>query len=318
MKEDRFIKENSAAWMDMEAVLRKLKARGYRKFEKNELDSFIVLYNRVCGHLSYSRTCYGSAPVTTYLNRLVATAHSFIYTSKKSSLKTLWYFFTTEFPMLVRNNWFCMLLSSGLLISGILFSFIFTMLSPDNATAFLPQSMLDSFSLDGQSGISVNSSLLSSFIFTNNIRVGFMVFALGLTLGIGTAWVAVSNGFILGALAAIAQRNGSGIRFWSLILPHGVLELFALFVCGASGLIIGYSLINPGIYSRKDSLIIKGKVGIKLVIGTIPIFVLAGLIEGFITPMAIPDTVKLGFALLTLLLLAAYLIIPSRRSKPQS
>ncbi|MCX7843191.1 MAG: stage II sporulation protein M [Clostridia bacterium] len=309
MKEDKFIKENQRVWIQLEDTLKKLKSKGIKSFESSDFELLLTNYNKACGHLSYSRTYYGNSDTTSYLNRLVAAAHSYIYTTETSTVKKLKDFFLIDFPSLIRKNSFFVALSAGLFFLGILLSFIFTLISAENAAAFIPQHILDSVSFEGSSS-SWKGPVESTFILTNNIRVGFSAFAMGITLGIGTVYVLVYNGFMLGTLAALALIKGVNIKFWSMILPHGVIELFAIFVCGAAGLIIGYSLINPGNFSRKDSLIIKGRTAIKLVCGTIPLFTVAGFIEGFLTPSGLSQSIKLGFALFTLLLLFLYMFWP--------
>jgi len=188
------------------------------------------------------------------------------------------------------------------------------MKSPDNASAFLPQQIIDGANYAGTKATDVNGPVMSSFIFTNNIKAGFFAFALGITFGIGTLWALLYNGFMLGSLGALLAQKGAALRFWSLILPHGILELSAIFICGAAGLIIGYSLINPGVYSRRDSIAIRGKIGIRLVCGTLPIFIIAGLIEGFLTPSTLPAYAKFLVAAATLLILACYLAMPLLRT----
>jgi len=208
------------------------------------------------------------------------------------------------------------LIATLLFLLGTAVSFLFTLISTDNAGAFIAQEMVDGvLSSDIKEYDNArNGAILSPFIFTNNIKVGILAFALGITLAIGSVWVLYTNGYVLGALAGLYFHKGGNLLFWSLILPHGILELFAIFVCGGAGLIIGYSIINPGKYSRKDSLIIRGKEAIKLVLGTIPIFVIAGLIEGYFTPSSIfSEIAKLIFALITLALLGLYILIPNLR-----
>lgn len=310
MNENKFVINNSKTWSDLENTLAKLKHGGLKKFDKNELDNFINLYNRTCGHLSYCRTYLPNTATAGYLNRLVASAHGSIYTTKTSSLRRFIDFFRTEFPALLRKNAGYFILSALLFMLGFILSFIFTLNSPDNAAAFLPQNVIDSINFKGDSGSRLSGTLMSSFIFTNNIKVGFIAFALGITLGVGTFAILLSNGYMLGTIAALAYHSHVSLKFWSLILPHGILELFAIFTCGAAGLIIGYSIINPGIYTRKDSFIMRGKLGVKLVCGTLPIFVEAGLIEGFVTPSALGEVTKLMVALFTLVVLAVYLLRP--------
>lgn len=315
MKEDRFVRENSALWQQLEHILKKVSAGRLGRLERSELDSLLPLYNRVCGHLSYSRTFYGSTPTTEYLNRLVASAHGIIYTARSSSLKKLLSFYTVDFPLLLKRNWAIILLSTLMFLAGFLASFTLTAMLPENAVAFVPWEIAQGMELENYEGDTRFASASSSFILTNNIRVGLTAFALGVTAGLGTAVVLLTNGALLGALAAIAFGRTQSVAFWALILPHGVLELFAIFVCGAAGLLIGWSLISPGELSRKDALISASKGGMKLVAGTIPIFVVAGLIEGFVTPSPISIPAKYAVALLTLFLLASYITFFSIRTR---
>lgn len=315
MKEDRFIKENSQTWSDLESTLKRLNSKGFNKFDGYELESFITHYNRVCGHLSYSRTYYGATATTEYLNRLVASAHSVIYLSKTSRLSRFKEFYLKEFPRLIYNYKSYILLSFLLFLLGTVVSFAFILASKDNAYAFLPQELVNSIGFEGNSSASWDGSVMSSFIFTNNIRVGFAAFALGITLGGGTVFILLYNGFILGGVGALAYHSDAVLKFWSLILPHGILELFAIFVCGAAGLLIGYSIIHPGVHTRKDAFILKGKAAVRLVCGTLPIFIVAGLIEGFFTPAPISDFLKLAFAFLTLGALAIYIALPNLKSR---
>lgn len=317
MKEDKFIKQNSETWKKLEGTLNRLKSRSLYRFDKNELDDFINVYNLTCGHLSYCRTYYGNTSTTSYLNRIVADAHSYIYTTKKSNIKNLIRFFVIEFPLLVRSNLKFILLSASLFLLGTVLSFIFTLVSTDNAVAFFPpQAVEEILNRDlGEPRENWDAGIHSNFILTNNIKVGMMAFAFGVTLGLGTSYVLVVNGFNLGTLAALFYYKKANLLFWSLILPHGIIELFAVFICGGAGLIIGYSIINPGIYTRKDAFIIRGKAALKLVLGTIPLFIVAGFIEGYFTPLNIPEISKITFALVTFTLCILYIVIPNIKYK---
>jgi len=148
---------------------------------------------------------------------------------------------------------------------------------------------------------------MSSYIMTNNIRVCFMAFAFGVTLGFGTAVSLFYNGVLVGVLASYFHRAGHGVHFWAFILPHGVIELTAIFIAGASGLTLGAALLAPGEHTRGQAFKRAGADAVRLVIGCIPLLVVAGTIEGFVTPQGfIPDLAKLAFAALTAVALAAY------------
>lgn len=312
MKEDKFISNNINIWQNLEKSLKRIKTKGFKGFNNDELNDLLNLYNLTSGHLSYCRTNFGNTGTTNYLNRLVASAHSYIYTSKTSNIKNIFRFLFVEFPILVKQNLNYLIVSTSIFVLGIVLSYVFTMINPENAAAFLPANMLKGIDFSGNAHkLLDSSSLTSSFILTNNINVGFQSFAFGITLGLGTAYVLINNGFIIGCLSALMGSRGMNLKFFSLVLPHGILELFAIFICGAAGLLIGYSIISPGKYSRKDSFILRGKTAIKLVCGSVPIFVIAGIIEGFFTPSGVNDYLKLLFALFTLLVLLFYIIYPN-------
>ena len=317
MIEEKFIKQNAETWKKLEFTLNRLKSNSINKFEGQELDDFINAYNLTCGHLSYCRTYFGDSNTTSYLNNIVAAAHGYIYTSEASSFRKFRNFLLIEFPLLVKSNMNFFLISTSLFLLGSILSFILTLISVDNAVAFLSKDLVDGVMSSDLSGPSqIDSAVESSFILTNNIRVGFIAFVSGVSLGIGTSWVLLTNGYMLGSLAALYFHKGGNLLFWSLILPHGVIELFAIFVCGAAGLIIGQSLINPGVYSRKDSFILRGKSALKLVLGTIPLFIIAGIIEGYLTPSSkLSEVAKLIFALFTLILVIVYITIPNLKYK---
>ncbi len=310
---NKFIQKNSATWNHLEETIKNLKAKGIKKVHKNDINNLLSLYNISCGHLSYSRTFYGNCDLTTYLNNLVSQAHGYIYTTKSARLTAFFEFILRSFPISIYKNLKYLGLSTLAFAFGFGISFIYTMISKDYAATFLPRQVLESVDFNSQDRTMWDSPVMSSFILTNNIKVGFYAFSLGITLGIGTLYVLATNGFLLGSLSALALQSNYSYTFWSLILPHGIIELFAIFVCGAAGLMLGHSIIVPGIYSRKDSLILKSKTAIKIVLGTIPLFIVAGIIEGYITPSGMVEAYKYLFAIFTLLILVIYITVPNYR-----
>ncbi len=321
MKEEKFIKENIKTWTYLENTLKTLKSKGFKRISGDDLNNFISAYNTSCGHLSYSRTYYGNSKTTEYLNRLVASAHGYIYAVESSHIKKMLKFFFNGFPLLIKKYMGYFAASTALFLFGMLVSFVFIMILPDNAPAFIPQDLIEGINNFDSTSRAWDNAITSGFIMTNNIKVSLIAFVLGITLGIGTCYVLIVNGFMLGGAAALAYQKGISSEFWAMILPHGVFELFAIFVGGAAGLLIAKSIISPGIYSRKDSLIKYGKTAIYFVCCTIPILVVAGTIEGYFTPSSASVSAKLIFSLAMLLILVFYLLFPvfwSNRSKFKS
>jgi len=155
----------------------------------------------------------------------------------------------------------------------------------------------------------------ASSITTNNLTVAFTVFALGIT-AVGTVWMIVFNGLLLGVVGAATWRAGMALALWSFVAPHGVLELPAIFIAGGAGLEIARGLLFPGLLSRRESLAHAGGRASRLVLGSLPLLLTAGTIEGFFSPSDAPVAMKftLGAVLFTALL--AYLFGAGRAPDP--
>lgn len=314
---EQFVKNNAGVWSSLEVCIKNFSGRQRNKhYTRKEIDGFIMLYNQVTNHLAFSRTNYGDNEITDYLNKLAASAHSIIYTSPKPGFKSFIEFFTTGFPQVFRRNIKYFIVSSLIFILAGIFMYFLTYDDPQNSYAFLDPSFSQNIRSEGGNETQMDAFFSSSYIMTNNIKVCFAAFVLGITLGIGTVISLFYNGILIGCLAAVTALRGQAAFFWSLIVPHGVPELFAVFLCGAAGLMIGYSIIHPGKMSRKDALIVRGREAMKLVIGCVPILVIAGIIEGYFTPvLSIPYAYKYIFAAAMLVLLVLYMTLPGRNNK---
>ena len=152
----------------------------------------------------------------------------------------------------------------------------------------------------------------STQIFTNNIRVTFYAFALGAMLGVGTLYILAYNGAMFGAIIALTYRAGFGNDLLSFVVGHGVIELSCIFIAGGAGLLIGTALLMPGDLSRGDALKSRGMEAVRLIVGCVPLLVVAGIIEGFISPQPIPAAIKIGIGTLTGLVLYSYLLLAGR------
>ena len=131
---------------------------------------------------------------------------------------------------------------------------------------------------------------------THNVSVTFLMVAAGITFGFGTVYLLVLNGLLLGAVAALCSKHDLALEFWSFVPPHGSLELSAVAIAGAAGLVIGHALLDPGPYRRSEFLAVRSRAAVKLALGCVPLLVLAGLIEAFFSPSPAPAWMKLAFA----------------------
>jgi uncharacterized membrane protein SpoIIM required for sporulation len=212
-----------------------------------------------------------------------------------------------------------------------LLAYAATVVNPELATLFVPDSAIEEVQKRAQKKIIVgwgartefegliSSPEISSFIMTNNIRVTIMAVALGITMGLGTALVLISNGIMIGGLSGVATNENVDLLFWAVILPHGVLELTAIAIAGGAGLVLARALYAPGDLPRRDAIRLAGIEAVQLLVGVTLMLVIAGLIEGFITPQPIPPLLKLTFAMLTGIGMIIYLSLrPPRRSTPEA
>jgi uncharacterized membrane protein SpoIIM required for sporulation len=147
---------------------------------------------------------------------------------------------------------------------------------------------------------------------TNNIQVMFYAFAFGALVGIGTLYIMAFNGASIGAVLALTYRAGFGHELVAFMAGHGVIELTCIFIAGGAGLLVGGAILMPGDLSRFDALRLRGREAIQLIVGCIPLLVLAGTIEGFISPAPISPTIKFSIAILTGLALYTYLLLAGR------
>jgi uncharacterized membrane protein SpoIIM required for sporulation len=177
---------------------------------------------------------------------------------------------------------------------------------PGAASGLVPsqyQSVTEPRPSDTDLGVSVsNQAALASQIFTNNITVTMLAFGGGILLGLGTILVLLQNGVMLGAVAGLSIGAGNGTPFFELVTAHGVLELSCICVAAAAGLRIGWAIVDPGYRRRGEALRTETRAAVEMLLGTAPWLVVAGLVEGFVTPagFSLPIVVTIGLGLGTI------------------
>ncbi|EEG77969.1 stage II sporulation protein M [Dethiobacter alkaliphilus] len=321
MNSEVFLASNRKTWERLNLILDKIAQNGPAALSQEDIKALGPLFRRVTAHLAYANTHFPGHEMNEYLNKLVVKAHAHIYKKETMGMYRLMRFFSTEFPSLVAIHWQMITAAGIILIFGLLSGYLLNYYQPSLNSLIVPEQMQTLIGEDlarGNVGADwpvAERPAISSMIMVNNIQVGFLSFALGFTWGLGTVYVMLYNGLLVGVLGAIFTSAGFGLEFWTLILPHGALELAAIFICGGAGLVLAKALVKPGDYLRKDALLIQGKIAMKLVLGTIPMFVIAALIEGFITPSNLPGAAKLLVAVLSMLLFFLYLYTGIRKNR---
>ncbi|MEH7307055.1 stage II sporulation protein M [Neobacillus drentensis] len=309
MNVKQFVKMHREEWKQLEQLIKTMRRRS--SITGDRITQYHRLYQKAAQNLSYSQTYFPQDEVTHYLNGLVAKSHNLLYKDQVSSFKQIRHFFSHTFIGLLLEQWKFVWVAMILFLIGGLGSFLSVMNDPLHIYSILPAEIAKGVDPDqlGKGHGAVDSSLMSASIMTNNIKVAIFAFAGGITFGLVTVYLMVYNGIIIGALAALFWHHGKSYDFWAYIVPHGMIELTAIFIAGGAGLLMGYKLFVPGPYSRSFQLKQHAKRSVQLLLGTIPLFVIAGIIEGFITPAAISLEAKYIVAFLTVIGLILYVVI---------
>lgn len=317
-KEELYISQHKSQWEQLENYIIRIEKKGYSALNASELKEYLKLMKNVSHHLAYSRTHYSESPICQYLNELSVRAHNHLYIVKKSNFKSVIDYFKSGFVSRLKANRYYIFVSFLLFMLGFLVSYIMVFNNPQTASFFLPSEFLQMQDWDMKDSPWQEGQFfyLSSFVTVNNIGVSIRAFVFGITAGILTIYVLLVNGGLLGALSSLVMNSASNsLYFWALILPHGIIELSAIFIAGGAGLRIGKALLIPGQYKRKDALIKSAKEAVMLMPGVIILLIIAGLIEGFFTPARLSPYFKLIFAFCTAIGLILYLVVPRKENK---
>jgi uncharacterized membrane protein SpoIIM required for sporulation len=281
---DSYIKAHRGEWRRLEEA----SAGGSRALAKragDEIDESVRLYLRASSHLAEVQTRYHDPDLERYLNALVARAHSAIYSSRAASARSFVRFFGERYRGAIRRTVPFIVVVAVVLGTVALAADLWVATSPEARTGLLPPAAREAIRQagGGASPFDINPAALSTLILQNNIQVAFLAFALGITLGAGTVFVVVENATFIGLLAGGFQAAGKAWTFWSLVLPHGLLEIVAICIAGGAGLRMGWALVEPGDKPRVAALGEEARDAVVVVVGVIPAFAVAAAIEGFVT-----------------------------------
>ncbi|MFB3915385.1 MAG: stage II sporulation protein M [Terriglobales bacterium] len=310
----RWIDERKPYWSHLEDLLQRGSKQGLKSLTRAELQDLGLLYRQIAADLAVIREDPSSVHFTRYLNQLLARAHHIIYSGQKGSASSLIRFFTSGYPQIVQKNLgYCLVAMLVFLASGVI-GIVLTFQDPDFQLRMLGPRMVETIQRREMwtHSILAIKPIASSAIMTNNMSVAFVTFAAGITAGLGTLYMMVMNGLLIGVIGSACWLAGMSVKLWSFVAPHGVLELPAIFIAGGAGLRIAKGLLFPGPTSRRYSLAQAGSEGAKLIAGTVPLLIIAGVIEAFVSPTNLPVPLKFLTAAALLVLLFAYLFAPRR------
>lgn len=289
----------------MESLIQQAEKFHLRSLTATELSDLGLLYRQAAADLSAVRSDRSAKVAAEYLNRLVGRAHHLVYAGKKTTLRSALHFFTHGYPIVFRAMIRYTAAALLIFLAGILLGNLLTLARPDFMRQFLGPAMVHTIEHHQMwtDSVVAMKPQASAQITTNNLAVTFMTFAGGIVAGIGTVLLLFNNGLLMGVISTACAQHHMSLSLWSFIASHGALELPAIFIAGGAGLRIGWGLLFPGLLSRRESLVLAGSDAVRLLAGTIPMLIVAGTLEGFLSPTSTPAAIKFGVCatLLTLL-----------------
>lgn len=294
--------------------------RGLGGLSKLEVREFGELYRRAAADLAIARAETRDPKLINYLNSLVIRAHGRIYRAEGQGVNLIWKFFAEDFPVTFRRNWRYMAIAFGVFAGFALFGFIATWVNTDFTHFVMLSGLTDEINANNQWWLKLNEAnqVGASQILSNNILVTMRVFAMGAFFGVGAFYDLAFEGARLGSVFAACYKLNPpfGNALASFVVGHGVIELSTIFFCGGAGMMIGYSLIDPGDLTRGQALKKKGMEAAKIVMGCACFLVVAGTIEGFLSPSDLPPAVKIATGVGTGIAMYSYLFFAGH-SQPE-
>lgn len=317
MDAHQLLRQRRHDWQRLSDLL-ELAQRDARKLTTQQVEELSRLYRAATADLALSRRDFPEDDVTRYLNQLIARGHATIYQEEPLALNRLRRFARSGFPRAFRRLLPYFLVSAALfIIPGLLIGLVAGW-NPRAAQQLLPPQVQELVPIIEEQNLWTDIPVAerpyaSAFIMRNNIQVIFLSFAGGVLLGLFTLYILVLNGTLIGGLTGITAHYGVGFELWTFVIAHGVIELSVIFMAGGAGLALGWALIRPGLLSRRDALSQAARLSVRIVVAAVPLLVIAGLIEGFISPNeTIPWFVKWLVGLVSGVALYSYLLLSGR------
>lgn len=309
--------ERKDNWQKLETMLEQMRGSSVRRLSRAEVREFGELYRRAAADLAIARAETRDPKLINYLNSLVIRAHGQIYRTERTGLKMLSTFFSRDLPGAFQRNVRYMAIAFFIFAGFAVFGFVNTWLNTDFLHFVSLSGVTEQINANDHWWKDLNDAnqIGASGIMSNNILVTMRVFALGALFGVGSIYDLAFEGARLGGVFAACYKLNPpfGNELASFVVGHGVIELSCIFFCAGAGMMIGYAIIDPGDKTRAQALKEKGIDAARIVIGCGLLLVVAGTIEGFISPSDIPPLIKVAIGLTTGILMYSYLFFTRSR-----
>ncbi|MFD7878422.1 stage II sporulation protein M [Streptomyces sp. NPDC059766] len=310
---DVFVSTHRAEWDRLDTLLKRR-----RRLTGAEVDELVVLYQRTATHLSLIQSSAPDPQLTGRLSQLVARARGAVAGTRTASWRDVTRFLTQGFPAAVyrSRHWWVPTALVSTVVAVLLAWWIGT--SPDVQSSIAAPSELRELTRPGGEYETYYSShpaaAFAAQVWTNNAQAAAMCLVLGVFLGLPVLWILFENMLNLGVGLGLMSSAGRLDTFLGLLLPHGLLELTAVFVAAGTGLRLGWTLVDPGPRSRRTALAEEGRAAVGMAIGLALVLFVSGAIEGFVTPSGLPTWARIGIGVAAELAFLAYVYILGGRA----
>jgi uncharacterized membrane protein SpoIIM required for sporulation/uncharacterized RDD family membrane protein YckC len=313
---ERMAARKRERWNEFYIMAQRVSQSGLDTLSAVELPEFAARYREVAADLARARTYRADAVMLTRLERLTAAGHSALYQAPARTWRRIWIFLSRECPAAVLHARRYVALAFAVFALPALAGYAVLRERPDLAPSLLPDVMLErgeaghARTTAGQ-GYVVESAgarpMMATSIISNNVRVAFNCFASGIVLGVGSLVALAFNGLQIGAASGYFANQGLLGYLWTFIIGHGALELFAIWVAGAAGFLLGKAVIAPGELPRADALTLAGRQAMRMLGLVLVLLIVAGSIEGFISSSGASVPVRAAVSVTSVVFLLLYL-----------
>jgi uncharacterized membrane protein SpoIIM required for sporulation len=294
MISNHWIALRKESWSRLETLVQQVETSSLKTLSSADLREFGLLYRQAAADLSAVRADEAARTLEEYLNRLVSRAHNHIYSGDRMNLSSVWNFLSRGYPRIFRRLLPYTTVALAIFLAGALLGTLLTVARPQFMHAMLGPQMIDKIEHHQMwtDSILTAKPQESSRIMTNNIAVCFYTYAGGILAGLGTILLMFTNGMSIGVITTACTQHHMALSMWSFVAAHGALELPSIFISGGAGLRLASGLLFPGMLRRRDALALAGAESIRLLSGTIPLLIIAGTLEAFLSPTHAPLALK--------------------------
>ena len=311
MELDRWRSHRDADWNRLDQLLNKVEKNGIKALTAEEIQQLAGLYRATSADLARAQTYHASPRLKQVLQNLITRAYSQIYQGDRhQEWGQVWQFYAWQLPQLLRDTGIYTLIAFLVFMAGAFIAWWYSWHDANFMALVVPDNLISTVR-DRQElwmgSILTMKPVAASGIMINNLAVSFRIVAGGAPAGLWSIYALFYNGLLIGAVGALVAQYQLALPFWAFVFPHGALELPAIFISGGAALLIAKAIVWPGNTTRLVALTTNAKLAAQLVFGIVPLLIIAGIIEGFISPaLWIPDVFKYVFGVAFFLMLLSY------------